>query len=114
MTEDIERLLNAHGDDAVITDSKGSHREKVFIEPRAMSFAADEKYIPTHLGIAETGDYLCIMRGGFDFDGVKRSVLTYCGSEYRFVNAALFRVERENSHWEFILRKREELYDDGN
>ena len=110
---DFAMILRSYGEDAVITDGSGTHSEKIFMMPATVRWSGENKYIPSESGIYDTSRYLCFIRGDFDFAGCDGSVICCRGIEYEVLNAELFRVEKENSHWECVVRKRGELFHDG-
>ena len=110
---DVENLLRKYGEDVTVTRGGVSGRERAFILPREMTYSADDRFVPEHLGIGENERLLSILRGSLDALDAWSDTVTYGGREYRIVNAVRFRVERENSHWECVLEKREEPFIDG-
>ena len=102
------KILEKNGTDAVFTDRKGRHSLKVFIVPEKMGFSDESRTYTGELGTSDDSRYLMFFSGIFEFDGCKNTEVFAEDRGYEFINCELFRVNGKPSHYEALIKLREE------
>lgn len=111
---DFNYILKSCGENAVVTDSSGSHQIKVIVTPETQNHGKSSGFNVTEMGVEDTARFLCFLPGNFEFEGCRTSWLSFGGQQYDFINASFFKVQGKASHWECVIKKTEEPYIDGN
>ena len=103
-------ILRKHGVPAVIDDGTTQKTVKAFLEP-IMSRAERMEWVDvTRLGERNISRWYWFGPPESDIDETKDTVITVGGTAYTVLKAAPYTVNGEISHWEAVLRKREEEY----
>lgn len=103
------RILNRNGTDASLSDSGGEHSVKVFLVPEKMSFGDESRILRGSMGVSDESRYLLFFSGDFTFMGCSETVLQCGGHSYEFINCELFKVNGKASHYEALVKLREEM-----
>ena len=104
-------ILEQYGDNAIVYTNGKEHRIKAFVNP-----VIGERYMKkwksmTGLGEVDQATYYYFGPPDCEILDCENSYLRCNGKSYQFVRAEVYRVEGKNSHWEAMLKIREEEYD---
>lgn len=104
-------VLESYGDDAIVYTNGVEHKIKAFINP-----VIGERYIKkwkvmTKLGETDQSTYYYFGPPDCEIWDCENSYVICNGKEYQFVRAEAYRVEGKTSHWEAMLKIREDDYD---
>ncbi|MBE6948503.1 MAG: hypothetical protein E7456_01530 [Ruminococcaceae bacterium] len=104
-------VLEQYGDDAVICVNGVERNIKAFVNP-----VIGERYMKkwktmTKLGESDEATYYFFGPPDCEITDCDNSWLTLNGKCYKFIRAEAYRVEGKISHWEAVLRHREEEFD---
>lgn len=104
-------ILEQYGDDVVVYTDGKEHHVKAFINP-----VIGERYMKkwksmTKLGEVDQATYYYFGPPDCEILDCENSYVICNGKSYQFVRAEAYRVEGHASHWEAMLKIREEDYD---
>lgn len=107
----FSEILMQHGENAVLRENGEEREIKVFIQP-IINRAEDRTWHKmTELGEYDASRYYYFGPAEVEIGDCDGTCILYNGQEYRFLKAEAFRVEGKISHWEGVLKKKEEIYD---
>lgn len=107
----FSKILEQYGDDAVVHTNGQEFHVKAFVNP-----VIGERYMKkwkamTKLGEVDQATYYYFGPPDCEIVDCENSYVVCNGRSYQFVRAEVYRVESKPSHWEAMLRLKEEEFD---
>lgn len=106
----FSEIVSRYGDEAILHMTTGTAAFRAFIQP-VMAGHNSFRYKMTNLGEENTGRYLLFGPAGMDIPDDGTAWITCLGKTYDILKAEPFRVQGRKSHWEAVLKIREEEFD---
>lgn len=106
----FSEIVEKYGDPAVLYEAAGEKEIKTFIQP--ILTGHDKPWLRmTNLGEADTSRYWYFGPADAEITDTKGTYISCLGRTFDFIKAEPFRIQGVVSHWEGILKIREETYD---
>lgn len=103
-------ILAEYGDDAVVFTDGQLFNVRAFVNPIISDRYLKKWKAMTKLGEVDEATYYYFGPPDCNILDCDNSYVVCNGVTYQFIRAELFRVERVPSHWEAVLRIKEEVF----